>query len=141
VSESFVLPAAHDRTDAIGKLMRHLYQLPTHHKWRVVVEPFAKQRSLSQNATLWGVVYPQILEQGGESLAGFTGEELHDFFLIEHFGSETSELFGRKKLRPLRRSSKLTTSEFADFLEHICRFMAERGIVIEMPGDTFAGGG
>ena len=92
------------------------------------------RRTDSQNRLLWSL-YADILRLGGESLAGFTSEELHEFFLIDHFGSETKELFGRKKLKPLKRSSRLTKSEFADFMDHIVRFAAERSIVLSLPGE------
>ncbi len=92
------------------------------------------RRSSDQNSLLWSV-YEQIIAKGGEALRGFTKEDLHELFLINFFGSETVELFGRKKLRPLRRSSRLTKAEFADFLDYIVRFMAEHSVVIDMPGD------
>ena len=95
------------------------------------------RRSNDQNALLWSL-YEDILRLGGEELRGFTKDELHEFFLIDYFGSETKELFGRKKLRPLRRSSRLTKSEFSDYVEHVVRFAAERGIVLELPGEQAA---
>jgi hypothetical protein len=95
------------------------------------------RRSSDQNALLWSL-YTDILRLGGEQLAGFTKEELHEFFLIDYFGSETKELFGRKKLKPLRRSSRLTKAEFTDFVDHIVRFAAERGIVLDLPGEISA---
>jgi hypothetical protein len=94
------------------------------------------RRSNDQNALLWSL-YEDILKLGGEPLAGFTKDELHEFFLIDYFGSETKELFGRKKLRPLKRSSRLTKMEFSDFVEHIVRKMAEQGIVLKLPGEQW----
>jgi hypothetical protein len=55
---------------------------------------------------------------------------LHEYFLGEHFGWETLEGFGRKRLRPLKRSSKLSTAEFAAFVDFIQRKAAELGIYI-----------
>jgi hypothetical protein len=95
------------------------------------------RRTNDQNALLWSL-YEDILRLGGESLRGFTKDELHEFFLIDYFGSETKELFGRKKLKPLRRSSRLTKQEFGDYVEHIVRFAAERGIVLQLPGEQAA---
>lgn len=95
------------------------------------------RRTNDQNALLWSL-YGDILRLGGEQLAGFTKDELHEFFLIDYFGSETKELFGRKKLKPLKRSSRLTKSEFSDYVEHIVRFAAERGIVLSLPGEQAA---
>jgi hypothetical protein len=95
------------------------------------------RRTTDQNALLWSL-YEDILRLGGEALAGFTKDELHEFFLIDYFGSETKELFGRKKLKPLKRSSRLTKMEFSDFVEHIVRFAAEKGIVLKLPGEQAA---
>lgn len=92
------------------------------------------RRTDSQNATLW-MVYQQIIDRGGEAMRGFSKEDLHEFFLIDHFGGETKELFGRKRIKPYKRSSRLTKMEFADYLDHIVRFMAERSVVLDLPGD------
>lgn len=88
-------------------------------------------RSLEQNAYLWGVCYPMILSTG--ELEGWRKEDLHEYFLGEYFGWETLEGLGRKRLRPLNRSSKLSKMEFADFVAFIQQKMAEIGIVIPDP--------
>jgi hypothetical protein len=93
-----------------------------------------RRRSADQNALLWAL-YDDVLERGGESLAGWTKEDLHSFFLIEHFGADTIEIYGRKRLKPKHRSSSLTKTEFSDFIDHIVRFMAEHGVVLDLPGD------
>lgn len=87
-------------------------------------------RTLSQNALLW-TIYEQILDKGGAAVWGFTKEDLHEFFLISHYGSEVRELFGLKRLRPVMRSSTLSKSQFSEHVEFILHFMAERGVVIE----------
>lgn len=90
------------------------------------------RRTNDQNALLWAV-YQQIIDRGGEAMRGWTKEDLHSFFLIDCFGAETLDMFGRKRLKPLQRSSRLTKAEFSDYLDHIIRFMAEHGVVIESP--------
>ncbi len=101
--------------------------------WQITVEAFKPKRSDQQNAFLWGVVYPSILEGGGESLRGWTTNDLHEYFLIEAWGSEVIEGFGRKRHKPLRRSSKLTKQEFSDYLSIIEAKCAELGIHIPEP--------
>jgi hypothetical protein len=86
-------------------------------------------RSLEQNAYLWGVVYPTIMD----TLQGWEADDIHEFFLGEHFGWETMEGLGKKKLKPLKRSSRLSTKEFKEHWEFIQRFMAERGVYIPDP--------
>jgi hypothetical protein len=131
--QSFVLPAAADRTDMLGRILRFAHQLSPQKRWRVTIEPFKKTRSSSQNAYLWGVVYPTIL--GAGQLEGWTADDLHEFFLGEHFGWERVSGFGKTKQRPIRRSSKLSTLEFQDYVAHIQRFMAERGVYIPDPNE------
>jgi len=101
--------------------------------WQVTIEAFKPKRSDQQNAFLWGVVYPSIVEGGGETLRGWTTTDLHEYFLIEAFGSEVIEGFGRKRHKPLRRSSKLTKQEFSDYLAIIEAKCAELGIHIPEP--------
>jgi len=134
-SQSFVLPAAADRTDMLGRIIRFCHQLGAEKRWRITIEPYVKRRSNSQNAYLWGVVYPTILAAG--NLGGWTAEDLHEFFLGEHFGWEQMEGFGRKRMKPIRRSSKLSTIEFNEYVAHIQRFMAEKGVYVPDPNEPF----
>ena len=101
--------------------------------WQITVEAFKPKRSDQQNAFLWGVVYPSVLEGGGEALRGWTTNDLHEYFLIEAWGSDVIEGFGRKRHKPLRRSSKLTKQEFSDYLAIIEAKCAELGIHIPEP--------
>ncbi len=95
------------------------------------------RRTNDQNALLWSV-YQDILRLGGEQLGGWTKEDLHEFFLIEHFGADVREAFGRKRLKPKHRSSRLSKTEFSDFLEFIVRKCAEFGIILTLPGEMAA---
>jgi len=101
--------------------------------WQLTIEAFKPKRSDQQNAFLWGVVYPSILEGGGEALRGWSTADLHEYFLIQAFGSEVIEGFGRKRHKPIRRSSKLTKQEFSDYLALIEAKCAELGIHIPEP--------
>ena len=105
--------------------------------WCVEVSEWKKPRTNQQNSFLWGVCYPAILEGGGEALAGWTREDIHEYMLGECFGWETLEGFGRKRLRPLKRSSTLNKQEFTDYLMFIEAKCADMGIVIPQPqGET-----
>jgi hypothetical protein len=115
-------------------MYRSLPQKP----FAVTVEVWKKPRTNQQNAYLWGVVYPAVIEGGGEALGGWTRDDLHDYFLGECFGWETLEGFGRKRLRPLKRSSTLNKQEFTDYLMFIEAKCVDMGIVIPQPyeGET-----
>ncbi len=97
----------------------------------ITIEPKKSTRSLEQNAYLWGVCYQTILDAG--QLEGWRREDLHEYFLGEHFGWEHLEGFGRKRLRPLNRSSTLSKMQFVDFVDFIHQKMADIGIVIPDP--------
>lgn len=114
----------------LTRVVAFLSALPKDKDYELTIKEKKRTRTIDQNAKLWAI-YSEILKQGGEDLAGWTKDELHEFFLIEHFGSEVKSLWGKKKLRPLHRSSKLNKQEFSDLLETIFRFMAERGVYIE----------
>lgn len=101
--------------------------------WAIEVTEWKKPRTNQQNAFLWGVCYPCVLEGGGEALAGWTRDDLHEYFLGECFGWETLEGFGRTRVRPIKRSSKLTKQEFSDYLLFLETRCADMGIVIPEP--------
>jgi hypothetical protein len=124
----FVLPAGRD-----GNLKASLFvaQLPVDKAWRVTVEPYRPRRSDDQNRYLWGVVYPAIQQ----ALEGWDKDDIHEYCLGECFGWETIEGLGRKRLRPLRRSSRMNKQEFTDYIAWIQRRMAEHGIYIPEPGE------
>jgi len=101
--------------------------------WAIEVTEWKKPRTNQQNAFLWGVAYPAILEGGGEALAGWTRDDLHEYFLGECFGWEMLEGFGRKRMRPLKRSSALTKQEFSEYLNFLEGRCMDMGISIPEP--------
>lgn len=97
---------------------------------QVTVEVAKRKRSDPQNAALWGLAYKVLADATGND-----PQDLHDFFLGEHFGWEVCEVMGQKKRRPIRRSSKLSTAEFAEFYEFIQRRAAECGYYVPDPNE------
>lgn len=95
------------------------------------------RRSNDQNALLW-VLYADALRAGGETLGGWTTEDIHTFMCGEYWGWERMEALGAVRQRPKRRSSRLTKAEFSDYLEFVVRRFAEHGIVLELPGEKAA---
>ena len=119
--------------EQVLKAVEVMYHSLPQKPFAVTVEVWKKPRTNQQNAYLWGVVYPAVIEGGGEALAGWSRDDLHDYFLGECFGWETLEGFGRKRLRPLKRSSTMTKQEFTDYLMFIEAKCADMGIVIPEP--------
>ena len=131
----FVLPKELPRTRTIERVAGFLALLPQDKAWRVTVAEQKRHRTTQQNRYLFGVVYPAIIRGGGEALAGWDAHDLHEYFLGECFGWETVEGFGRKRMKPIRRSAKLSTLEFSDFVGFIQRKAAELGIYVPEPNE------
>jgi len=113
----------------LTRLVGFISALDKKKKWKVTIEEAKRKRSNEQNAYLWGVCYATVLRH----LPGWDADDLHTYFLGEHFGWETIQAFGKKRLRPIRRSSKLNKMEFQDYIAFIQRKAAELGVFIEDP--------
>jgi len=115
----------------LSRIVAFLSSLSITREWKLEISENRRTRSTEQNAYLWGCVYPTILQH----MPGWDADDLHEYFLGEHFGWETLEGFGRKRLRPVRRSSKLKTTEFMAYLDFVQRRAAEHGIYIPDPNE------
>lgn len=103
---------------------------------QIVVKKKAAQRSLDQNAWIWGVAYPVIAEALGYDK--HEHDDLHYALVAKCFG----EHFDRRvaAMVPNKRSSKLTTREFSEYMEWLVRFAAQDlgGIVVPLPDESEA---
>lgn len=129
MSQTFILHKDASREMVLANLVRFLHALPSTKAWKVEVAQHAKRRSDVQNAYLWGVVYPAFTSV----LPGWDAEDVHEYLLGEHFGWERIEGMGRVRLKPVRRSSKLSVTEFADYVDFCQRKGAEHGIYVPDP--------
>lgn len=138
--QTFILPRASrgDRERAVGRVARFLAGLGDGDAWKVEITKSRKRRSDQQNRYLWGVCYPTFLSGGGEELRDWAAEDLHEYFLGEVFGWERLQGLGRTRMRPLKRSSRLSTVEFGEFVAAIQRKAAELGIYIPDPNEGSA---
>lgn len=127
----FILPKLLDRARAIERIAQFLAKLDTARAWTVSVEERRPKRSNQQNAYLWGVCYREL----GKALPGWDAEDIHEYMLGEHFGWERIEGMGRVRLRPLKRSARLSTTEFMDFVDFVQRKAAEHGVYIPSPNE------
>lgn len=133
---AFILHADSTREHVLERLTAFLRTLPDSKAWRVEVKEYRKRRSQEQNRYLWGVCYATLLREAGEALAGWEADDLHEYFLGEWSGWETLEGFGRKRMRPIKRSSKLSVSEFAEYVDFIHRKAASLGVYIPSPNEA-----
>ncbi len=95
------------------------------------------QRSLKQNAFLWGVAYPIIADHLGYD--HHEHESLHYDLLSVRFGTVAviPKVPGASpRIVPAKTSSELTTTEMADYFEWLVRFAAEKwDVVIQLPDE------
>ena len=115
---------------AVARMVANLDPLKT---WAVEVTEWRRPRTNKQNAFLFGVCYPAILEGGGELLDGWTREDLHEHFLGKFGGVETLEGFGVTRTRPLLKSSRMNKEQFSEYLDWLSAECANMGIVIPEP--------
>lgn len=132
---SFLLARMMSRDRVICRIVDALEDLPQNLGFRVEIHEHRATRSDAQNRYLWGVVYPAILEAGGNTLGGWTDDDLHEYLLGEKFGWEVVTAFGKKRQRPVRRSSKLSKLEFMEYIAFIQQRMAEHGIHVPEPNE------
>lgn len=129
MADTFILPRLLTREMQIDSILQHIMALPADKAFRVEIHQQSARRSEQQNRYLWGCVYPTICAR----LGGWEADDVHEYCLGECFGWELLEGMGRRRMRPLKRSSKLSKMEFVDYIEFIQRHMAAKGIVIPDP--------
>lgn len=131
MSQSFYIPGTENRVEVLKRIVTVLGNLPFK-RWHVEISEHKPIRSDSQNAFLWAT-YEDILKAGGETLGGWTKDDLHEYLLGEHFGWKTMTGLGTKRQIPMRRSSRLNKQEFSDYIAFIQQRMAEHGIFVRDP--------
>ena len=133
----FLLPKLLPRDRQICNVVDALEELPISEGWRVEIREHKATRNDKQNNTLWWL-YGEIIKIGGNLMAGWTKENLHDFFLGRHFGITRKIILGEVFETPTRRSSKLSKIDFATFVDSIYNFMASQGVILPQPDRLFA---
>ena len=130
---NFILPAGKPWHDTMSRLQMHVINLDHSKEWKISVDLNKRKRSESQNSYLWKM-YEFILSSGGETLGGWRKEDVHEFMLGEWSGWEITEAFGKKRMRPIKRSSTLSTVEFSEFIAFIQQFCSENmGLYVPDP--------
>jgi hypothetical protein len=99
----------------------------------LVIRRHQRTRSLGQNAWIWGVAYPAIAEALGYEPQEI--EDLHYALVAKCFGEHFDARM--RQMVPNKRSSRLTTKEFGDYMDWLVRFGAKDcgGIYIELPDE------
>lgn len=93
---------------------QYIDELDPGKKWRVTIAEYRKKRSNSQNAFLHGVPLKLISDH-----TGYTLDEVREYLAGEFMGWDEYEIFGKKKVRPIKSSSQMDTLEMKNFIEYI----------------------
>lgn len=132
------------RAMVLDHLIQHLRSLPEDRSYVIEDREERKERTPTQNATLFSVVYPPIME-----FMGLRGEkdrlELHEYWCGEYFGWVEYEIMGQRKQRPVRTTTTdqfgkrnvLSRVEFGDFWAFIVQRASEHGIVVPEPDPMY----
>ncbi len=129
--QSFPLPPLMNREPQIERICKYLRGLSMADWYDLDIKKRVRKRTNPQNNYLWGVAYPAIMKH----LPGWDADDVHEYCLGECFGWERLGGLGRAKLKPVKRSSKLSVTEFMDYVAWIQRDMAGRGIYVPDPNE------
>lgn len=132
----WLLPKLLPRDRVAAQIATFVAALDAGRPYRVTIEEAKSTRTNQQNRYLWSI-YGHILKVGGEEMRGWTKDDLHTFFLGEFSGWDKRVLFGRTRLVPVRRSSRMNKQDFTDFVDSISSFMAQRGVYVPTPDDDW----
>jgi hypothetical protein len=122
----------------------YLWKLPVDGTYEVEFRLKKQPRKLNQNAALWAVAYPPIMESMGMR-GEKEREEIHEYFCGEYWGWKTYEILGKKKAKPVRSTTRneedkkdiISKSEIYDFYSFIQQRAAENGIFVPDPNPMY----
>ena len=122
----------------------YFWELPLNGTFKVTYEEVESTRKLNQNAALWAVAYPPIMESMG--LRGEEGRnEIHEYFCGEYWDWVETQIFNKKKAKPRRTTTKneegkrevISKSAMYDFYSFIQQRAAENGIYVPDPNPMY----
>lgn len=117
-------------------------------KYQINIGPYVKPRTVNQNAALYGVAYPPIMEAMGMR-GSKDKDELHEYFCGEYFGWVEYYVLSKKKLRPKRTTTTdeegkrdlVSTEVMADLYDFVQQRGADHGIWVPDPDPMHGVGG
>ena len=113
--------------EQMRRLTRHLDELSMDKPKQVTVEDFRRRRSTNQNSLMWMWLH-EIAND-----TGHTAKECHEIFKRMFLAPQTKEMGGTVVDIP-PSTTKLTTTEFADYLIRIQAFAgADLGLMLTAP--------
>ena len=136
MSQQFTLHKDESRITVMANLIRFIQSLSAEKQWKIVISVFRTTRSKEQNAALFGVAYPPLMEY-----TGHTKDELHFWMCCEFFGTHHFDINGISHSRPVRttttnehgKSDTVDWQVFSAFYANVQRVGAEAGCWIPDP--------
>ncbi len=125
-----------ERQQVLANAHAFIDRLPATKSWRIEIREAKRERSLDQNAALWGVAYPPLCEA-----TGYTPDELHEALCRKFFGTAERVVMGEHVARPRRTTTTnehgerdaIDKATFARFYEMVQQVGAEVGIDVPDP--------
>lgn len=144
MSQAYALHKGDHRRDMVrANLHAFIDRLPASKSWRIEIKELRKERSLDQNAAVFGVAYAAIMAASG--LEGDKErEQLHRDFCGDFWGWTTGPMGHRRPVRTTTRNERgerdvIDTETMARFYDFIQRTAAEYGIDVPDPDPLWAG--
>lgn len=143
----FLLRKDQLRGSDLARVVEALEALPNERTWRVSIEQAKAERSDSQNAYLWAVPNKLLSDA-----TGYESKEVHEFLCGTYFGWKDRKVpktprnpSGLESV-PVRTTttdengnrSVLSKSAFAEYVEFVIRFAADKGVVVPPPDPDYA---
>ena len=124
------------KQDAIRRenAMAYIYDLDPGKSWEVEIKEHRKKRTLDQNAYIHAVPLKMISDKTGYDI-----EDIKTYLCGEFTGWNEYELFGRKRVKPVKTTSQMNTQEMTQFIEWMIWYGADKmGITIPYPSEEVA---
>lgn len=138
MTQTYVLNKGHrDRERVKTNLLAFIARLPETKSWKFVITEARPERSLDQNAAMFGVAYDAIMDATG--LAGDSEKkQLHRDFCGDYFGWVDAGVGRRRPKRTTTTNEHgerdvIDTAMMSDFYSFIQRKAAEFGIDVPDP--------
>lgn len=136
MSQKFFLTNDTNRSQVAINCLRFIQSLDEGKQWKVEITQYRRSRSNDQNAALFGVAYPPLIEY-----TGYTKDEIHEWMCCDFFGTREYEINGVPHSRPMRTTTRDETGKinvldwltFSQFYANVQRVGSEAGVHVPDP--------
>ena len=115
--------------NVVDKFSKVINELPNDTRWTITIKEYREQRSLRQNAYMWGVVYKIISDH-----TGYTDKEV-DYLMREQFLAYT-----KNGHTFVPSTTELNTKEMEEYLAQVRQFASDPdgaiNCYIPLPNET-----